>query len=88
MCIRDRKRVAFGYIAAKEDILGRAYHQDGIIGGDVYKRQLSNYYKYLSRPKRCAVTVSLDELIGDQDGMRWDVRASLLIKSSEFDSKK
>ena len=29
----NRKRVAFGYIAAKEDILGRAYHQDGIIGG-------------------------------------------------------
>ena len=36
------------------------------------RSSLSNYYKYLSRPKRSAVTVSLDELIGAEDGLCWN----------------
>lgn len=36
------------------------------------RSSLSNYYKYLSRPKRNTVTVSLDELIGSEDGLHWE----------------
>ena len=33
---------------------------------------LSNYYKYLSRPKRNGVTVSFDELIAGENGLYWE----------------
>lgn len=36
------------------------------------RSSLSNYYKYLSRPKRNAPVVSFDELIGSEDGLRWE----------------
>ena len=36
------------------------------------RSSLSNYYKYLSRPKRSGITVSFDELIGDPDGLYWE----------------
>lgn len=36
------------------------------------RSSLSNYYKYLSRPKRSVPTVSLDELIGGEDGLHWE----------------
>ena len=33
---------------------------------------LSNYYKYLSRPKRNAPTVSFDEPVGSEYGLLWE----------------
>lgn len=36
------------------------------------RSSLSNHYKYLSRPKRSAPTVSLDALIGDEVGLYWE----------------
>lgn len=35
------------------------------------RSSLSNYYKYLARPKRNAPVVSFDELIGSENGICW-----------------
>ena len=36
------------------------------------RSSLSNYYKYLSRPKRNAPVVSFNELIDNEDGLGWE----------------
>ena len=36
------------------------------------RSSLSNYYKYLSRPKRNAPVVSFNELIDNEDGLYWE----------------
>lgn len=67
--------VIFGYLKAAQEYCEieslHRFHFSTI----AYKRMrssLSNYYKYLSRPKRCAPTVSLEELIGGEEGLRWE----------------
>lgn len=67
--------VIFGYLRAAQEyceVPSLHRYKFSTLAWKRMRSSLSNYYKYLSRPKRCAVTVSLDELIGDQDGMRWE----------------
>ena len=67
--------VIFGYLKAVQeycDIPSLREHRFSTLAWKRMQSALSNYYKYLSQPKRCAVTVSLDELIGDQDGLHWE----------------
>lgn len=67
--------VIFGYLRAAQEyceVLSMHRYKFSTLAWNRMRSSLSNYYKYLSRPKRCAVNVSLDELIGDQDGMRWE----------------
>lgn len=67
--------VIFGYLRAAQEyceVPSMHRYKFSTLAWKRMRSSLSNYYKYLSRPKRCAVNVSLDELIGDQDGMRWE----------------
>ena len=67
--------VIFGYLRAAQEyceVLSMHRYKFSTLAWNRMRSSLSNYYKYLSQPKRCAVTVSLDELIGDQDGLHWD----------------
>ena len=67
--------VIFGYLkAAQEYCEVPSLHRFkfSTLAWKRMRSSLSNYYKYLSRPKRNAVTVSLDELIGSEDGLRWE----------------
>lgn len=67
--------VIFGYLRAAQEyceVPSLHRYKFSTLAWKRMRSSLSNYYKYLSQPKRCAVTVSLDELISDQDGMRWE----------------
>lgn len=67
--------VIFGYLkAAQEYCEVPSLHRFkfSTLAWKRMRSSLSNYYKYLSRPKRNAVTVSLDDLIGNDDGLHWE----------------
>jgi len=67
--------VIFGYLkAAQEYCEVPSLHRFkfSTLAWKRMRSSLSNYYKYLSRPKRNAVTVSFDELIGSEDGLHWE----------------
>lgn len=67
--------VIFGYLRAAQEyceVPSLHRYKFSTLAWKRMRSSLSNYYKYLSQPKRCAVTISLNELIGDQDGMRWE----------------
>ena len=66
--------VIFGYLRAVQEYCDRPSLREHHFSTIAWKRMnssLSNYYKYLSRPKRSAPTVSLDEPIGTVDGLLW-----------------
>lgn len=67
--------VIFGYLKAVQEyceVLALHRFRFSTLAYKRMRSSLSNYYKYLSRPKRKALTVSLDELIGSEDGMYWE----------------
>lgn len=66
--------VIFGYLRAVQEYCDRPSlheHHFSTIAWKRMRSSLSNYYKYLSRPKRNAPTVSLDEPIGSENGLLW-----------------
>ena len=67
--------VIFGYLSAVQRYLSDEHlqrYQFSTVAWKQMNRSLSNYYKYLSRPKRCAPTVSFDEPIGSEEGLCWE----------------
>lgn len=67
--------VIFGYLKAVQEYCEVPSLHRFKFSTLAYQRMrssLSNYYKYLSRPKRTAQVVSLDELIGSEDGLYWE----------------
>ena len=67
--------VIFGYLRAVQEYCefpSLHRYKFSTIAWTHMRRSLSNHYKYLSRPKRCAPTVSFDALIGDDYGLRWE----------------
>lgn len=67
--------VIFGYLKAVQEYCEvKALHRFkfSTLAYQRMRSSLSNYYKYLSRPKRNAPTVSFDELIGSEDGLYWE----------------
>lgn len=67
--------VIFGYLKAVQeycDIPSLRKHRFSTLAWKRMQSALSNYYKYLSRPKRNAPTVSLDEPVGSEDGLLWE----------------
>ena len=67
--------VIFGYLKAVQeycDIPNLREHRFSTLAWKRMQSALSNYYKYLSRPKRNAPTVSLDEPVGSEDGLLWE----------------
>lgn len=66
--------VIFGYLKAVQEYCDRPdlrKHHFSTIAWKRMRGSLSNYYKYLSRPKRNAPTVSLDESVGTVEGLLW-----------------
>lgn len=66
--------VIFGYLRAVQEYCDRPSlheHRFSTIAWKQMRRSLSNHFRYLSRPKRNAPTVSLDDLTGSVDGQRW-----------------
>lgn len=64
--------VIFGYLKAVQEYCEvEALHRYkfSTLAFKRMRSSLSNYYKYLSRKKRCAPTVSFNELIGNEDGL-------------------
>ena len=67
--------VIFGYLKAVQeycDIPSLREHRFSTLAWKRMQSALSNYYKYLSRPKRNAPTVSLDEPVSSEDGLLWE----------------
>lgn len=67
--------VVFGYLKAVQEYCDKPSLHKYAFSTLSWRRMqgaLSNYYKYLSRPKRCAPTVSFEAAIGDEDGLGWD----------------
>ena len=67
--------VIFGYLRAVQEYCEVPSLHRFKFSTMAWKRMrssLSNYYQYLSRPKRCAPTVSLDSLIGNEDELYWE----------------
>lgn len=67
--------VVFGYLRAVQEYCDKETLHQHAFSTLCWKRMqsaLSNYYKYLRCPKRCAPTVSLDALIGSEDGLNWE----------------
>ncbi len=67
--------VIFGYLRAVQEYCefpSLHRYKFSTVAWKHMRRSLSNHYKYLSRPKRCAPTVSIDALIGSGDGLRWE----------------
>ncbi|MCI8471777.1 MAG: sigma-70 family RNA polymerase sigma factor [Clostridiales bacterium] len=67
--------VIFGYLRAVQEYCefpSLHRYKFSTVAWKHMRRALSNHYKYLSRPKRCAPTVSLDALIVGVDGLCWE----------------
>ena len=67
--------VIFGYLKAVQEyceVLSLHRFKFSTLAWKRMRSSLSNYYKYLSRPKRNAPDVSIDELISSEDGLRWE----------------
>lgn len=67
--------VIFGYLKAVQeycDIPSFREHRFSTLAWKRMQSSLPNYYKYLSRPKRNAPTVSLDELYSTETGLLWE----------------
>lgn len=67
--------VIFGYLKAVQEYCEvKSLHRFrfSTLAYQRMRSSLSNYYKYLSRPKRNAPVVSPDELIGSEDGLYRD----------------
>lgn len=67
--------VIFGYLRAVQEYCefpSLHRYKFSTVAWKHMRRSLSNHCKYLSRPKRCAPTVSLDAMIGREDGLRWE----------------
>lgn len=67
--------VIFGYLKAVQEYCEvQSLHRFkfSTLAWKRMRSSLSNYYKYLSRPKRNAAVVSFDELIGSEDGLCWE----------------
>ncbi len=67
--------VIFGYLKAVQEYCEvKALHRFkfSTLAYQRMRSSLSNYYKYLSRAKRNAPTVSFDERIGDEGGLHWE----------------
>ncbi len=67
--------VIFGYLRAAQEyceVPSLHRYKFSTLAWKRMRSSLSDYYQYLSRPKRYAATVSLDELIGEQDGLHWE----------------
>lgn len=67
--------VIFGYLKAVQEyceVLSLHRFKFSTLAWKRMRSSLTNYYKYLSRPKRNAPVVSFDELIGSEDGLRWE----------------
>lgn len=66
--------VIFGYLKAVQEyceVLSLHRFKFSTLAWRRMRSSLSNYYKYLARPKRNAPVVSFDELIGGEDGLYW-----------------
>ncbi len=66
--------VIFGYLKAVQEyceVLSLHRFKFSTLAWRRMRSSLSNYYKYLARPKRNAPVVSFDELIGSEDGLCW-----------------
>ena len=64
--------VIFGYLKAVQEyceVLALHRFKFSTLAFQRMRSSLSNYYKYLSRPKRNAPVVSFNELIGNEDGL-------------------
>lgn len=67
--------VIFGYLKAVQEyceVLSLHRFKFSTLAWKRMRSSLTNYYKYLSRPKRNAPVVGFDELIGSEDGLRWE----------------
>lgn len=67
--------VIFGYLKAVQEYCDFPSLHKLRFSTLAWKRMqsaLSNYYKYLSRPKRNAPTVSFDEPVGSEYGLLWE----------------
>ncbi len=66
--------VIFGYLKAVQEyceVLSLHRFKFSTLAWRRMRSSLSNYYKYLARPKRNAPVVSFNELIGCEDGLYW-----------------
>ncbi len=64
--------VVFGYLRAVQEYCNNPSKYRNIFSTFAWKcmqNTLSDYYKYLSSPKRCATVISLDEPIDGEDGL-------------------
>lgn len=67
--------VIFGYLKAVQEyceVLSLHRFKFSTLAFQRMCSSLSNYYKYLSRPKRNAPVVSFNELVGNEDGLYWE----------------
>lgn len=67
--------VIFGYLKAVQEYCEvKSLHRFkfSTLAYQRMRSSLSNYYKYLSRPKRNAPVISFDELVGNEDGLYWE----------------
>ncbi len=67
--------IIFGYLRAVQkycDMPSLHEYRFSTIAWKHMNRSLSNHYKYLSRPKRNAPTVSFDEPVGSETGLLWE----------------
>ena len=67
--------VIFGYLKAVQEyceVLALHRFKFSTLAFQRMRSSLSNYYKYLSSPKRNAPVVSFNELIDNEDGLYWE----------------
>lgn len=67
--------VIFGYLKAVQEyceVLALHRFKFSTLAFQRMRSSLSNYYKYLSSPKRNAPIVSFNELIDNEDGLYWE----------------
>lgn len=66
--------VIFGYLRAVQEYCDTSHSHKQRFSTLAWKRMrsaLSNYYRYLSRAKRNAPTVSFDEMVSSEGGLSW-----------------